>query len=107
MAGPRTPIDYTSDTGAVYLIKMPTWQATLLGVSTGTATAPPPKGLRKRVRYVRVTATGREHKVVVPDIGLTHWTDPFGTSVTIPTLGSGTATACTLEGRTGERTKNI
>jgi hypothetical protein len=107
MSGPRVEVDYTSDTGAVYRIKVPTWVNALLGTSPGTATTPPPKGLRLRKRYLRVTSTGREKSVVIPDIGNTLWTNGFGTAVSIPVLGSGTAAPGTLEGRTGERTKDI
>jgi hypothetical protein len=107
MAGVTTLVDYVSDTGVTCRTRIPAWVATLQGASTGTSTVTCPKGLRKRVRYVRVTATGREHKLVVPDVGATFWTEGFGTSHTIPTLGSGTATAVTSEGRTGEKTRDI
>jgi hypothetical protein len=107
MAGPRIKVDYTSDTGDVYSIGMPQWAATLVGASAGTATAPKPTGLRPRVRYVRVTATGREHKVMCPDVGAAFWTNPFGTSAPLVQLGTATFLTATAEGRTGERTKNI
>jgi hypothetical protein len=107
MSGPRIKVDYTSDTGAVYSIGMPQWAATLVGASTGTATATKPAGLRPRVRYVRITATGREKKVMCPDVGATFWTQAFGVSAPIPALGTGTFEPATCEGRTGERTKNI
>jgi hypothetical protein len=109
MAGPRTRVDYTSDTGDVYRTSIPSWVATLLGASTGTATASMPKGLKPRRRYARITATGREKSFVVPDIGAAHWTDGFGTAVIVPLFGAavpGSANA-TLEGRTGEKTRDI
>lgn len=107
MAGPMIRVDYTSDTGLVCRAKMPQWAATLQGVTTGTATATCPTGLKKRIRYVRVTATGREHKIMVPNVGADFWTEDFGTAHTIPTLGSGTATNVTSEGRTGEKTRDV
>jgi hypothetical protein len=109
MAGPRTRVDYTSDTGDIYRTSIPTWVATLLGVSTGTATATMPKGLKPRRRFARITASGKEHSFVVPNVGVTNWTADFGTAVIVPLFGAavpGSANA-TLEGRTGERTKDI
>jgi hypothetical protein len=109
MSGPRIQVDYTSDTGAVYVTSVPTWVATLLGITTGSAVNQVPKGLRRRRRFVRITASGKEKSFVVPNIGLAHWTDPFNTAVIVPLFGAavpGSANA-TLQGRTGERTKNI
>ncbi len=107
MAGPMTHTDYISDDGNTYIVSMPAWVATLQGAGAATATANLPKGVRARRRYLRVTATGREHPVVVADPAATLYTEGFGTAHTIPTLGSATATAVTSQGRTGERDRAI
>jgi hypothetical protein len=107
MSGPRIHVDYVSDTGDTYGLSMPQWAATLAGASAGTNQTPKPAGLRPRVRYVRITATGREKKIMAPDMGAAFWTNDFGTAAAVPVLGSGTSAPGTLEGRTGERTKHI
>jgi len=107
MSGAMAHYVYTADDATAYRIKAPTWVA---GIQTATAASTQPtlpKGLRPRRRYLRVTATGKEHSVVVFDSADALYTEAFGTAVSIPTLGSGTATACTAQGRTGERTKAI
>jgi hypothetical protein len=105
MSGPMTHISYLSDDGNAYRVRVPDWVATMTGDAAATTEPALPKGYRTRKRYLRVTATGREHRIVVGDVTKAAWTDAFGTATTIPTLGSGTATAVTYQGRTGERDK--
>jgi hypothetical protein len=107
MSGPMSHVQYVSDDGVTYCVRMPTWQAALQTTTACTTQANLPKGYRRRFRYARVTATGREHRLTVVSTGDTLYTDAFGTAVSLPTLGSGTATAATLSGRTGERDKVV
>ena len=107
MAGAMSHYVYTSDNGTDYRVKAPTWVAGIQTAVAATTEPALPKGTRPRVRYLRVTATGREHKVVVFSAADSLYTSAFGTAVTIPTLGSGTGTPCTAQGRTGERDKAI
>jgi hypothetical protein len=107
MAGAAAHYVYTADDATAYRKLMPTWVA---GVQTATAASTQPavpKGLKPRRRYFRITATGKERSVVVLDAADAFYTAAFGTALSMPTLGSGTATACTLTGRTGEKTKAI
>jgi hypothetical protein len=100
-------VQYDSDDGNTYKIRMPTWVATLQTASAATTQSDLPKGVKPRVRYLMVTATGKEHRVVVVSAGNTLYNEASGTGHTIPTLGSGTATAVTSQGRTGEKMRNI
>jgi hypothetical protein len=107
MAGAASHYVYSSDNGTDYRALHPTWVA---GVQTATAaTTEPtlPKGMKPRRRYFRITSSGKERSVVVFSAADTLYTAAFGTALSMPTLGSGTATACTLTGRTGEKTKAI
>jgi hypothetical protein len=107
MAGASVLAVYSSDDGDDYRVRMPAWEGALQTVGTVTTQPGLPRGYRRRKRYYRVTATGREGTITVLSVGHALWTDPVGTAVTIPTLGSGTATACTLQGATGERRKTV
>jgi thiamine pyrophosphate-dependent acetolactate synthase large subunit-like protein len=108
MAGAMTHVVYTDDTGTAYRMRIAQWVATLTGATAATTEPNPPKGLRPRRRYARITATGREQAIVIPDVGATQWTAAEGTAVTLETgvFGS-TGVAATLQGRTGERKKAI
>lgn len=107
MSGPRIRVDYVSDTNQTYSLSMPAWAATLIGESAGASSTQPPRGLRPRVRYVKITSTGRERKIIVPDVTSTFWTQAFGVSAPLVQLNNATPLAATVQGRTGERTKNI
>jgi hypothetical protein len=107
MAGASVVAVYTSDDSNDYRVRMPAWEGALQTVGTVTTEPQLPKGYRRRKRYYKVTSSGREGSITVLDVGNALWTDPPGTALSIPTLGSGTATACTLQGSTGERRKNI
>ena len=107
MAGPSVRAIYSSDDGNDYVVRMPAWEGTLQTVGTVTTEPGLPKGYRRRKRYYRVTATGNEGSITVLSAAHALWTDPPGTALSIPTLGSGTATACTLAGSTGERRKGV
>jgi hypothetical protein len=108
MAGPMTHVDYTADDLSTCRLKTPQWNATLQGAGAATAVVNCPKGLRPRRRFYRITATGREGSFVVFDPANAHYTDDFGTAVTVENgVYGGTGVAATLEGRTGERSKAI
>ena len=107
MSGPMLHYIYTSDDGTAYRALAPTWVAAAQTATTSTTEPSLPKGLKKRRRYWRNTATGREHAIPVFSAADSLYTSAFGTALSIPTLGSGTATAGTLLGRTGEKTRAI
>jgi hypothetical protein len=107
MAGAMSHYQYNSDDGTDYTVKAPTWVAGIQTAVAATTEPTLPKGYRPRHRYLRVTATGKEHRVIVFAPNDSLYTSARGTAVSIPTLGSGTATACTAQGRTGERDKMI
>lgn len=105
--GGFTHVRYVSDDGNNYRVRIASWVATRQSATAATTEPPLPRGYRMRRRYYKITASGKEESFVVVDTSSTDWTDAFGTSTTVPTLGSGTATAVTLQGRTGERDKAI
>jgi hypothetical protein len=107
MAGPTTKAVYVSDDTTSYAIRLPAWEAALQTVSAVTTEPPLPKGYRRRKRFYRVTSTGKEGSITVCSASDALYTSAMGTAVSIPVLGSGTAAASTLQGRTGERDKNI
>ena len=107
MAGATVKAVYVSDDASTYKIRMPAWEGALQTVGSVTTQPQLPRGYRRRKRYYSVTATGKEGSITVLDPNHALWTDPAGTALSIPTLGSGTATACTLQGATGERRKSV
>jgi hypothetical protein len=109
MSGPLVHVDYVSDDTHSYLIRVPQWVATLTGAGVAAATASLPRGYKKRRRFYRVTATGKEGSFVVPNVGMSMWTNNFGAPVIVPVAGAATPAAAnaTLAGRTGERDKSL
>ena len=107
MAGVTQKAVYHSDDGNAYAIRLPSWEAALQTVTSPTTEPPLPKGYRRRKRFYRINGTGKEGSVTVCSSSDTLYTNAFGTAVSIPVLGSGTAAASTLQGRTGERDKAI
>lgn len=117
MAGPSTRAVYTGDNGTAYEVRLPTWEfnvtdstATLTQAGTLATTQPPlPKGVRRRKRFYRITATGVEGSFTVLDSTSNLWTSAPGTPLEIPLFGTAAPVAnnATLQGATGERRKNI
>ena len=107
MAGAMLHYVYTADDGTAYRKLAPTWVAAAQTATTATTEPSMPKGLKARRRDFRATATGKEHALTVFSAADTLYTSAFGTALSIPTLGSGTATAGTLLGRTGEKSRAI
>jgi len=107
MAGPTVRAIYTDDTGTDRVIRMPAWEGALQTPGTPTTEPQLPRGYARRKRYYRVTSTGREGSITVLDVGHALWTDPPGTAISIPVLGSGTAAASTLAGATGEKRRSV
>jgi hypothetical protein len=117
MAGPATKAVYTADDGTAYKVSLPTWEynvtdsgATLTQAGTPATTQPQlPKGVRRRKRFYKITATGREGSFTVLDAVSNLWTTAPGAGIEIPLFGAAApgANNATLQGRTGERTKNI
>jgi hypothetical protein len=117
MAGLSADYVYTADDTTAYKVRMPVWEAnfsnhaaTLTQAATSATTQPDlPRGVRRRKRYYRITATGREGSITVLDSASNIWTSAPGTPCLIPLFNAALAGADngTLEGRTGERTKAI
>jgi hypothetical protein len=107
MAGPTTLAVYNSDDGNAYRIRLPSWEAALQTVSAPTIEPPLPRGYRRRKRFYRITSSGKEGSVTVCSASDALYTNAVGTAVSIPVLGSGSAAAGTLQGRTGERDKGV
>ena len=108
MAGVSGRYVYTADDGTDYAVRMPTWEATLQTATAATTEAGLPKGVRRRKRYYRITASGKEGSVTVCSAANALYTNAPGTAVTIPLFGATPGGANgTLEGRTGERMKHI
>jgi hypothetical protein len=98
---------YNSDDGTAYKVRAPVWVAGLQTATAATTEPTIPKGYKTRRRFLRNTSSGKEHSVVVMSASDTLYTSAFGTAYSIPTLGSGTATALVGAGRTGEKDRAI
>lgn len=109
MAGATTKADYVSDDGVTYQVRYPTWLFNLFTAPTTASTTPLPKGHRRRVRFARVTASGREHKLAVWSVADPLYTAAVGTAVTteIGAVPGATGFPSTLQGRVGERDKAV
>src|SRR5258708_15287720 len=109
MSGPLVHADYVSDDTHTYLIRMPQWVATLTGAGVAVGVNTLRRGYRKRRRFYRITATGKEGSFVVPNAGMSMYTSDPGTAVTIPLFAAAVPGApnATLQGRTGERDKAL
>lgn len=103
MSGAMSHYVYNSDDGNAYRIKLPVWVAALQTAVAATTEPSKPGSYKPRRRYLRNTSSGKEHSVVVLSASDTLYTSAFGTAYSIPTLGSGTATALVGGGRTGEK----
>jgi hypothetical protein len=100
--GPMGRFLYISDNGVSYSVRGNAAEAALTG---GVATALPanfPRKWRTRKLLVMDPATHRERRLTVYDPANALWAGSAGT-VSLPTLGSATATIFNAEGRIGER----
>jgi hypothetical protein len=109
MAGAQTRADYVSDNGTTYTRHYPTWLFNLFTAPTTASTTTMPKGMAPRHRYAKVTATGREHRMVVWSAADPLYSGAFNTAVTteIGAVPGATGFVSTLQGRTGEKSRNI
>jgi len=107
MAGPTSLAVYQSDDGDDYRVRLPSWEGGLQTVGTVTTQPQLPRGYRRRKRYYKITSSGKEGSITVLDAGHALFTDPVGTAISIPVLGSGTSAAATLQGATGERRRTV
>jgi len=117
MAGASISAVYTGDDGTAYSVRMPLWEynvtnaaATLTQSGTPAVSEPPlPPGVRRRKRYYKVTATGKEGSFTVLSAISNLFTAPKGTPIEIPLFATVAPSAnnATLMGRTGERTRAI
>lgn len=67
MAGPSTHINYVSDDGETYRLRMDASNATAVGNATASVTAHLPGGYRPRYVLATHPTTGRERKLVIGD----------------------------------------
>lgn len=117
MSGPTTKAVYTGDNGTAYAVRLPTWEynltnagATISQTKTPATTEPElPRGVRRRKRFYKITATGQEGSVTVLDPASTLWTVAAGTGAEVPLFAAAPpgANNASLTGATGERRKAI
>src|SRR5438876_10251110 len=96
MSGPSIRAVYTADDGTAYAVRLPTWEynvtnaaATLTQSGTPATTEPTLNaGIRRRKRYYRITATGKEASFTVLDPISNLWTSAPGTATEIPTFNA-------------------
>jgi hypothetical protein len=67
MAGPATHVDYISDDGVTYRLRMDASNAAAAGNGAATVTAHLPGGYRPRYVLATHPTTGRERKIVISD----------------------------------------
>lgn len=67
MAGPTTRIDYVSDDGSTYRVKMDASNAAAAGNDAATSTVHLPGGYHPRYVLATHPTTGRERKIVIGD----------------------------------------
>lgn len=67
MAGPTTRIEYQSDDGSSYRVKMDASNATAAGNAAATSTTHLPGGYHPRYVLATHPTTGRERKIVIAD----------------------------------------
>lgn len=67
MSGPATHIQYTSDDGAGYRVRMDASNATAAANAAATSTVHVPSGYEPRYILATHPTTGRERKIVIGD----------------------------------------
>jgi hypothetical protein len=109
MAGATTRADYVSDNGSTYTTRYPTWLFNLFTAPTTASVLTMPRGMKKRRRYAKVTASGKEHSYPVWSAADALYTSAYGTAITteIGVTPAATGFPSTAQGRTGEKSKNI
>jgi hypothetical protein len=109
MSGAKTKADYVSDNGTTYTTSYPTWLFNLFTAPSTASTTTMPRGMKKRRRYFKVNATGKEGSFPVWSAADPLYTGAFGVAVTteIGAYPGATGLVSKTAGRTGERDKNI
>lgn len=74
MAGLMTHVNYISDDGNTYRLRMDASNATAAGNATATSTVRLPSGYEPRYILATEPVTGRERKIVVCDPAVDLWT---------------------------------
>jgi hypothetical protein len=100
--GPMGRFLYISDNGTSFTVRGNAAEAALTGGVASTALANFPRKWRTRKVIATDPTTHRSRRITVYDPANAAWTGSGGT-VSLATLGSGTATVFNLEGRIGER----
>ncbi len=107
MAGPATHVQYISDDGNPYRVRMDASNATAAGNSAATSTVHVPSGYVPRYILATHPTTGRERKIVIADPANALWVG--GTSSISLEEYSGTHSATVAHAvlsRVGERRYN-
>jgi hypothetical protein len=108
MAGPVTRVEYVSDDGNSYRVKMDASNATAAGNEPATSTVRLPTGYRPRYVLATHPTTGRQRKIVVCDPGVALWTGSVATISIEEFSGThSTAMAHAVYSRVGERRLNL
>ena len=103
MAGPAVSVDYITNVGVTFPSSTPSWQHDVAGgVSPAVSVGLKPANIRRRYRMAKSTTTGKEFKVMCPDIGATSWTAANNVAAAIAPPGHATDTYV-WAGRIGER----
>jgi len=102
MAGPMRAIDYVSDDGATYRMRLDASNGTVAGGVAATSTLVYPRGWVPRYVLAQHPTTGRERRIIVPDPGSALWTGGGGT-LTLRDYGDNTDKAFNIRGHVGER----
>jgi hypothetical protein len=103
MAGPKVSVDYITNTGITYPTSTPAWQHDVAGgTSPAVSTGLKPANIKRRYRMAKSTTTGKEFKVMVPDVTDTAWTSNNNTASAIAPPGHPTDTYV-WAGRIGEK----
>lgn len=106
MAGPMTHVDYVSDDGNTYRVRMDASNATAVGNAAATSAVHLPGGYVPRYVLATHPTTGRERKLIIGSASNTLFVS--GTTVTIEEFAGAhsTAAAHAVLSRVGERRYN-
>jgi hypothetical protein len=107
MAGPATHVQYLSDDGSAYRVRMDASNATAAGNAAATSTVHVPSGYQPRYVLATHPTTGRERRIIICDPANALWVG--GTSTITLEEYSGThstAAAHAVLSRVGEKRYN-
>ena len=107
MAGPATHVNYVSDDGSTYRVRMDASNAAAAGNIAATSTVHTPSGYVPRYILATHPTTGRERKIVIGDPANALWVGGTSTITLEEYFGThSTAQAHAVLSRVGERRYN-